>query len=262
MIESVKLKNVIELFKLNDKKTIIIGGAGDLGFAMVEALVEAGSEAVIIDLDERIFTICEDLNRQGYKVHAIRADVSDRSQIRSSFTNAIELLGGKLDILINSAGIQRRHASEVFPEKDWDDVIAINLEATFFYCQLAANVMIPNGGGKIINIASMMSFFGGITIPAYAASKGGVSQLTKALSNDWASKGITVNAIAPGYMDTQLNVALINDPVRNAEALNRIPMKRWGKGADLKGLTVFLSSQASDYISGTVIPVDGGYLAR
>jgi 2-deoxy-D-gluconate 3-dehydrogenase len=122
--------------------------------------------------------------------------------------------------------------------------------------------MIPNGGGKIVNIASMMSFFGGITIPAYAASKGGVSQLTKALSNDWASKGITVNAIAPGYMDTQLNVALINDPKRNAEALNRIPMKRWGKGDDLKGLTVFLSSPASDYISGTVIPVDGGYLAR
>jgi len=262
MIEHIKSENVINFFKLNDKKAVVIGGAGDLGLAMLEALVEAGSEAVIIDLDERVFTICEDLNRQGYKVHAIKADVSDRSQIRNSFSNAIELLGGKVDILINSAGIQRRHPSEVFPEKDWDDVIAINLEATFFYCQLAANVMIPNGGGKIVNIASMMSFFGGITIPAYAASKGGVSQLTKALSNDWASKGITVNAIAPGYMDTQLNVALINDPVRNAEALNRIPMKRWGNGADLKGLTVFLSSHASDYITGTVIPVDGGYLAR
>ena len=108
----------------------------------------------------------------------------------------------------------------------------------------------------------MMSFFGGITIPAYAASKGGVAQLSKCLSNDWAAKGITVNAIAPGYMDTQLNVALINDPVRNAETLNRIPMKRWGIGADVKGLTVFLASPASDYISGTVIPVDGGYLAR
>ena len=262
MYKHEKSKNVNDLFKLNNKKTIIVGGAGDLGLAMVEALLEAGSEVVIIDLDERIFTICEDFNKQGYNVHAIRADVSDRSEIRSSFANAIEILGGKLDILINSAGIQRRHPSEVFPEKDWDDVIAINLEATFFYCQLAANIMIPNGGGKIINIASMMSFFGGITIPAYAASKGGVSQLTKALSNDWASKGITVNAIAPGYMDTQLNVALINDPVRNAEALNRIPMKRWGNGSDLKGLTVFLSSQASDYISGTVIPVDGGYLAR
>ena len=255
-------KKILDQFSLLEKKSIIVGGAGDLGLAMVEALVEAGSEAVIIDLDDKVFLVCENLKKQGYKVHPIKADVSDRAQIRSSFDSALNILGGKLDILVNSAGIQRRHPSEVFPEKDWDDVIAINLEATFFYCQLAANIMIPNGGGKIINIASMMSFFGGITIPAYAASKGGVSQLTKALSNDWASKGINVNAIAPGYMDTQLNVALINDPVRNAEALNRIPMKRWGKGNDLKGLTVFLSSQASDYISGTVIPVDGGYLAR
>ena len=255
-------KKILSQFSLENKKSIIVGGAGDLGLAMVEALLEAGSEVVIIDLDEKIFSICENLKTDGYKVHAIKADVSDRSQIRTSFESAINILDGKLDVLINSAGIQRRHPSEVFPEKDWDDVIAINLEATFFYCQLAANIMIPNGGGKIVNIASMMSFFGGITIPAYAASKGGVSQLTKALSNDWASKGITVNAIAPGYMDTQLNVALINDPLRNAEALNRIPMKRWGNGSDLKGLTVFLSSEASDYISGTVIPVDGGYLAR
>ena len=193
---------------------------------------------------------------------ALKADVSDRSQIRDSFEKALALLEGRLDILVNSAGIQRRHASEVFPEQDWDAVIAVNLEATFFYCQLAANNMIPTGGGKIINIASMQSFLGGITIPAYAASKGGVSQLTKALSNDWAAKGICVNAIAPGYMDTQMNVALINDPVRNAEALSRIPMKRWGKGGDLKGLVVFLASAASDYITGTVIPVDGGYLAR
>jgi 2-deoxy-D-gluconate 3-dehydrogenase len=256
------MKKILDQFSLFEKKSIIVGGAGDLGLAMVEALVEAGSEAVIIDLDDRIFGISEQLNKEGYIVHPIKADVSDRSQIKSSFITAIDLLGGKLDILVNSAGIQRRHSSEVFPEKDWDDVIAINLEATFFYCQLAANIMIPNGGGKIVNIASMMSFFGGITIPAYAASKGGVSQLTKALSNDWASKGINVNAIAPGYMDTQLNVALINNPVRNAEALNRIPMKRWGIGSDLKGLTVFLSSNASDYITGTVIPVDGGYLAR
>jgi 2-deoxy-D-gluconate 3-dehydrogenase len=255
-------KKILEQFSLSEKKAIIVGGAGDLGVAMAEAIVEAGAEIVIIDLDDKVFGICENLSRQGYTATAIKADVSDRAQIKSSFETALSTLGGRVDILINSAGIQRRHRSEVFPEKDWDDVISINLNATFFYCQLAANIMIPNGGGKIINIASMMSFFGGITIPAYAASKGGVAQLTKCLSNDWAAKGITINAIAPGYMDTQLNVALINDPVRNAEALNRIPMKRWGIGADLKGLTVFLASAASDYISGTVIPVDGGYLAR
>ena len=253
---------ILDQFSLSGKKAMVVGGAGDLGLAMAEALVDAGAEIVIIDLDDKVFGICDYLSRQGYTATAVKADVSDRAQIKSSFESALSTLGGRVDILINSAGIQRRHKSEVFPEKDWDDVISINLNATFFYCQLAANAMIPNGWGKIINIASMMSFFGGITIPAYAASKGGVAQLTKCLSNDWAAKGITVNAIAPGYMDTQLNVALINDPVRNAEALNRIPMKRWGIGSDLKGLTVFLASPASDYISGTVIPVDGGYLAR
>lgn len=256
------MSKILDQFSISGKKAMVVGGAGDLGVAMAEALVEAGAEIVIIDLDDKVFGICENLSRQGYTATAIKADVSDRAQIKSSFETALSTLGGKVDILVNSAGIQRRHKSEVFPEKDWDDVISINLNATFFYCQLAANVMIPNGWGKIINIASMMSFFGGITIPAYAASKGGVAQLSKCLSNDWAAKGITVNAIAPGYMDTQLNIALINDPVRNAEALNRIPMKRWGIGADLKGLTVFLASPASDYISGTVIPVDGGYLAR
>jgi 2-deoxy-D-gluconate 3-dehydrogenase len=240
----------------------VVGGAGDLGVAIVEALAEAGAKTVVIDVAEKVFEICEKFRGAGLDVSALRADVGDRAQIRTSFEKALEILGGRIDILVNSAGIQRRHRSEVFPEADWDAVIAINLAATFFYCQLAANVMIPNGGGKIINIASMQSFFGGITIPAYAASKGGVSQLTKALSNDWAAKGICVNAIAPGYMDTQLNVALIADPVRNAEAISRIPMKRWGKGADLKGLVVFLASSASDYVSGTVIPVDGGYLGR
>lgn len=125
-------KKILSQFCLSEQKSIIVGGAGDLGYAMVEALVEAGSEAVIIDLDEKVFTICENLKNQGYKVHAIKADVSDRTQIRSSFETALKLLDGTLNILINSAGIQRRYPSEVFPEKDWDDVIAINLEATFF----------------------------------------------------------------------------------------------------------------------------------
>ena len=253
---------ILEQFKLSGKKALVVGGAGDLGASMVEAIAEAGAQVVVIDLSDRVLQLCDTLTRLGLSIGALQADVSDRAQIRDSFEEALAQLGGRIDILVNSAGIQRRHPSEAFPEKDWDAVIAVNLEATFFYCQLAANKMIPTGGGKIINIASMQSFFGGITIPAYAASKGGVAQLTKALSNDWAAKGICVNAIAPGYMDTQLNVALMNDPVRNAEALSRIPMKRWGKGEDLKGLVVFLASPASDYITGTVIPVDGGYLGR
>ncbi|EAR15316.1 SDR family oxidoreductase [Robiginitalea biformata] len=255
-------KNILELFSLEGKKALVVGGAGDLGKAMVEALAQAGAQTVIIDFDERVFELCDKFRADGLQVDPIRADVSEISQVRESYKEALEKLGGTIDILVNSAGIQRRYPSEEFPEEEWSKVIAINLDATFYYCKYAANDMIKNGGGKIINIASLMSFLGGITIPAYAASKGGVAQLTKALSNDWAAKGICVNAIAPGYMDTQLNTALIADKKRTDEVMLRVPMKRWGDGEDLKGLTVFLSSAASDYITGCVIPVDGGYLAR
>ncbi len=255
-------KNILEWFSLEGKKALVVGGAGDLGKAMVEALAQAGAQTVIIDFDERVFELCDKFKQDGLQVDAIRADVSEISQVRESYKEALEKLGGTIDILVNSAGIQRRYPSEEFPEEEWSKVIAINLDATFYYCKYAANDMIENGGGKIINIASLMSFLGGITIPAYAASKGGVAQLTKALSNDWAAKGICVNAIAPGYMDTQLNTALIADKKRTDEVMLRVPMKRWGDGEDLKGLTVFLSSAASDYITGCVIPVDGGYLAR
>jgi 2-deoxy-D-gluconate 3-dehydrogenase len=253
---------ILDQFILKGRTAVVVGGAGDLGKAMVEAVLEAGAHVVVIDIDERLRDICASFTTSGYHVHPVLADISDREQIRSSFATALSLLNNRIDILINAAGIQRRYPSEEFPEKDWDDVIKINLDATFFFSQLAVREMIRVGYGKIINVASLISFFGGITIPAYAASKGGVAQLTKAFSNDCASKGICVNAIAPGYMDTQLNVALIADPVRTNEVINRIPKKRWGQGADIKGITVFLASEASDYVTGTVIPVDGGYLAR
>ncbi|MBT8325644.1 MAG: SDR family oxidoreductase [Winogradskyella sp.] len=256
------MSNILEQFKLTDKKAIVVGGAGDLGIAMVEALSEAGAQTVVIDYDERVFPMCEELKNRGLNVSALKADVSKLEEIKDSYSKALTILGGTIDILVNSAGIQRRYPSEDFPEEEWQQVIAINLDATFYYCKYAGNTMIKNGGGKIINIASLMSFLGGITIPAYAASKGGVGQLTKALSNDWAAKGICVNGIAPGYMDTQLNTALINDKKRTDEVMMRVPMKRWGNGDDLKGLTVFLASSASDYITGCIIPVDGGYLAR
>jgi 2-deoxy-D-gluconate 3-dehydrogenase len=250
------------MFDIKGKKAVIIGAAGDLGFSMLEALVENGAQVVAIDIDESLKDISEKFKERNLKFDYLITDISQRNNIYKSFDEAIKILGGKIDILINSAGIQRRYKSEEFPIEEWDKVISINLTAMFLYCQLAGKVMLKSGAGKIINVASMNSFFGGITIPAYAASKGGVAQLTKALSNDWASKGICVNAIAPGYMDTKMNVALINDPVRNAEALSRIPKKRWGNGNDLKGAVVFLSSEASDYITGIVLPVDGGYLSR
>lgn len=254
--------NVLKKFSLENKNAIVVGGAGDLGKAMVEALAEAGAKVVVIDIDDRMYDLCKDLKANGLNVEPVKADVSKIDEIKSSYKKALEILEGKLDILVNSAGIQRRYPSEQFPEEEWSKVIAINLDATFYYCKYAANTMLEGNGGKIINVASLMSFLGGITIPAYAASKGGVGQLTKALSNDLAAKGICVNAIAPGYMDTQLNAGIINDKKRTDEVFMRVPMKRWGTGEDLKGLTVFLASSASDYVTGTIIPVDGGYLGR
>lgn len=256
------MQNILEKFSLTEKKAIVVGGAGDLGKAMVEAILQAGAQTIIIDIDDRLFEICEGFRDKGLNVSPIKADISKISEIKNSYETALQILGGKVDILINAAGIQRRYPSENFPDEEWQKVISINLDATFYYCKYAGNSMLENGGGKIINVASIMSYLGGITIPAYAASKGGVAQLTKALSNDWAAKGIYVNAIAPGYMDTQLNTALVKDKKRTDEVFIRVPMKRWGTGEDLKGITVFLASSASDYVTGTVIPVDGGYLAR
>lgn len=256
------MEQMQKMFDLSGKKAIVVGGAGDLGLSMVEALVESGAECAIIDISSKVTTIAKAFSERAHVVYPIQADISDRNQIEQSYHQALEYLKGQVNILVNAAGIQRRYPSECFPAKDWDEVLAVNLSAPFFYCQLAANTMIPNGGGKIINVASIQSYCGGVTIPAYVATKGGIGQLTKTLSNDWAAKGIHVNAIAPGYMDTQLNTALMSDPVRSAEILARIPQKRWGCGEDMKGITVFLASSASDYVNGTVIPVDGGYLGR
>jgi 2-dehydro-3-deoxy-D-gluconate 5-dehydrogenase len=252
----------MDLFSLKDKRALVVGGGGDLGFAIMEGLVEAGASAVAIDINPNVKTLIDSLVDRGFNASHLIVDISDREAIRKSVVDAKALLGDSVDILVNSAGIQRRTPSENFPENDWDDVIAINLTATFIYCQLVAKGMIAKGQGKIINVASIMSFFGGITIPAYAASKGGVAQLTKAFSNDWAAKGICVNAIAPGYFNTCLNTALISDEKRSTEVLLRTPVKRWGVPVDIKGAAIFLASAASDFVTGAVIPVDGGYTAR
>jgi 2-deoxy-D-gluconate 3-dehydrogenase len=174
---------------------------------------------------------------------------------------AVEALGG-LDILVNNAGAQIRHPAEDFPLEDWDRVLAVNLDAVWILSQAAGRVMLAQGHGKIINLASLLSVFGGVTIPAYAASKGGVAQLTKALANEWARHGVNVNAIIPGYMATEMNEALVGNPDREPLILSRIPAGRWGQPADLKGTTIFLASAASDYLHGALIPVDGGYLGR
>ncbi|MEC8832975.1 MAG: SDR family NAD(P)-dependent oxidoreductase, partial [Bacteroidota bacterium] len=166
-------QDILQKFSLRNKKAIVTGGAGDLGKAMVESIAQAGAQTVVIDLDERLFGICKDFQENGLDVSPVRADIGNVSEIKESYKKALDILGGTVDILINSAGIQRRYPSGEFPDDEWHKVISINLDATFYYCKYAGNTMLENGGGKIINIASIMSFLGGITIPAYAASKGG-----------------------------------------------------------------------------------------
>ena len=230
---------------------------------MAEGLLEEGCEVVIVGSSEGVHRVAEEFHSRGFACHGVQADLGSREQTLACFRSCMELLGGDLDILVNAHGIQRRHQPEEFPLSDWDDVISVNLSSVFVLCQEAGRVMLPKGRGKIINIASMISFFGGQTIPAYAASKGGVAQLTKALSNDWAGKGIQINAIAPGYMATDMNTALM-DPAnpRYQQITDRIPAHRWGTSDDMKGICVFLASPASGYITGAVIPVDGGYLVK
>jgi 2-deoxy-D-gluconate 3-dehydrogenase len=253
---------VRDLFDIKDKKAVVTGGAAGLGQGIAEALAEFGARVVVVDNSARLDETAREMRERGLPVSGLRADLSDTERLESVFNAALEPLDGVLDILVNCAGIQRRHKCEEFPLSDWNDVLTVNLTSVFRLCQLAGQIMLRRGSGKIINISSMLAFFGGFTVPAYAASKGGVSQLTKALSNEWAGRGVNVNAIAPGYMDTALNVNIVGDPGRSAEILGRIPAGRWGTPEDLQGVAVFLASAASDYLSGAVIPVDGGYLGK
>jgi 2-deoxy-D-gluconate 3-dehydrogenase len=228
---------------------------------MAEGLMESGAEVAVIDISDRTVEVAREFCGRGFRCHGIQADLSRIDELEGVFSRAVDALGG-LDIIVNGAGVQRRYRSEEFPTEEWDFVINVNLNSVWKLCQLAGRHFLENGGGKIINIASMLSFLGGYTVAAYAASKGGVAQLTKALSNEWTGKGINVNAIAPGYMATEMNTALLNDEGRNTEILGRIPAHRWGTPDDMKGLCIFLASDASDYIAGAVIPCDGGYLCK
>ena len=253
------------LFDIEGRKAIVTGATRGLGWGMAEGLMESGAEVVIWGTSEKVNGVAEEFRSRGFACQGVVADLADRASLNAAFSRSLELLGGRIDILVNCAGIQRRHPSEEFPMSDWDAVLEVNLTAPFELCQLAGREMLKEGYGKIINIASMQSFFGGFTIPAYASAKGGIALLTKALCNEWAGRGINVNAIAPGYMATEMNTALL-DPAnpRYKEITDRIPAHRWGgaKGEDMKGTCIFLASHASDYLNGAVIPVDGGYASK
>lgn len=252
---------MLSQFELTGKKALVTGGTRGLGWSMAEGLMEAGAEVVIWGSTAKVEDVAQAFRQRGLACHGVAADLGDRASLEDGFQRSLSLLGGDIDILVNAAGVQRRHPSEDFPMADWDNVLAVDLTAPFRLCQLAGRVMLAKGYGKIINIASMNSYFGGLTIPAYAAAKGGIVQMSRTLSNEWAGRGVNVNAIAPGYMATEMTAAL-NDPTnpRYQGIIDRIPAHRWGTGEDMKGTCVFLASDASAYLSGAVIPVDGGYL--
>lgn len=252
----------MNLFDLTNKKAIVTGGSKGLGYGMAEGLMEAGCEVVIISSSDKAYIEADKFKKKGYICFGVKADLGKRQEVYRAFKEGVEKLGGELDILITAHGIQRRHLAEEFPIEEWDDVMEVNLNSVFILCQEAGKIMLKKGYGKIINIASMTSFFGGQTVPAYTATKGGVAQLTKALSNDWLGRGVNVNAIAPGYMATEMNEALLKNDDRYKDITNRIPAHRWGTGDDMKGTAIFLASSASDYVSGAIIPVDGGYLVK
>lgn len=255
------MSSILDSFKLTGKTAIVTGAARGLGQGMALALAEAGADIVAVDI-----LPAEDTKKQvealGRKCATVAANLGERSQITRVIEDA-KKFSGHLDILVNCAGIIRREDFEKFTEKDWDDVMGININAVFFLSQqFVRDALARKGTAKIINIASMLSFQGGIRVPSYTASKSAVQGLTRLIASELGGKGINCNAIAPGYMATDNTAPLRADADRSASILARIPAGRWGTPDDLKGAVVFLASPASDYVNGYTVAVDGGWLAR
>jgi 2-dehydro-3-deoxy-D-gluconate 5-dehydrogenase len=252
--------NVLSLFGLKGRTAVVTGAGTGLGQGMALGLSEAGADLVLVDYVSSHET-ADQIRLRGGNAEIVIADLMKMESI-PLVVDAATSAFGKIDILVNNAGIIRRADAMDFSEKDWDDVMQLNSKTIFFLAQAAARDMVKRQYGRIISTASLLSFQGGIRVPSYAASKGAVAQMTKALANEWAKFGITVNAIAPGYMATNNTKALREDPVRNQSISGRIPSGRWGTPDDLKGAVVFLASSASEYVNGHVLVVDGGWLAR
>ncbi|KAJ3729902.1 NAD(P)-binding protein [Lentinula raphanica] len=282
----------MELFSLKGKTALITGASRGIGRACAIALAQAGANICLVlrpSLNSDEDTTSADLkdgedpynsslptpallsalsststgHAKGIHVSVVHADLSDTTSVKSIFPRALKVVPGEqIDILVNCAGIQRRAPSVEFPESFWDDVLNTNLKSPFLLAQAAGKHMLPRQSGKIINFCSLLTFQGGLTVPAYAASKGGLGQLTKALSNEWSSQGVQVNGIAPGYIATDMNEALLANPVRLQQLNDRIPAQRWGTPQDFAGPIVFLASQASNYVCGEVLVVDGGWMGR
>jgi 2-deoxy-D-gluconate 3-dehydrogenase len=251
---------MLDLFDLSGRTALVTGGNKGLGLGMAIGLASAGADIAVLgrsEADEALAAI----RAQGVRAEFFPFDLADIDGIPALVDSVTQRMG-HIDILVNNAGRQRRHPAVAFPRQDWEELLTVNMTAVFFMCQAVGRSMLERGYGKIINIASLLSFQGGLTIPAYAASKGAVAQFTKSLANEWAGKGVNVNAITPGYMDTDMNTALMADPVRSRQIMERIPAGRWGRPEDMAGAAVFLASRASDYVNGSILVVDGGWLGR
>ncbi|URW76988.1 2-dehydro-3-deoxy-D-gluconate 5-dehydrogenase KduD [Sphingomonas donggukensis] len=247
-------------FDLTGRVAVVTGANTGIGQAIALALAAAGADIAAVGRSPATDTVAQ-VRALGRRAEIVSADLSTIAPVQNVVDETVDKLGG-LHILVNNAGIIRRADAVDFTEADWDAVIDTNLKSVFFLCQAAGRHMIANGGGKIINIASMLTFQGGIRVPSYAASKSGIAGVTKLLANEWASKGVNVNAIAPGYIATNNTAALQADAARNKGIVDRIPAGRWGDPGDLGGAAVFLASRASDYVQGHILAVDGGWLAR
>ncbi|OCK80090.1 NAD(P)-binding protein [Lepidopterella palustris CBS 459.81] len=264
------MNSVQQLFSLEGQTALVTGGTRGIGQAMALALAEAGADILLVQRDSTNQTTKLAIEALGRTATIYTADLSSNPSVSALLPSILASNPHlRISILLNCGGIQRRHPSHLFPSEDWDAVLQVNLTSVFTLCRdigahmLSQPATLPgNRRGSIINVASLLSFQGGITVPAYAASKGGVAQLTKALSNEWAGQGISVNAIAPGYIATEMNTALMEDEARAAGILARIPAGRWGEPEDFKGAVVFLASRASAYVSGEILTVDGGWMGR
>ncbi|MGE5125135.1 MAG: glucose 1-dehydrogenase [Betaproteobacteria bacterium] len=247
-------------FSLEGRVALVTGAAGGLGAAYAEALAEAGADVAVHDRTA-VDATCERVRALGRRAAALSGDVTDPRAPERLVQETLQALGA-LDIVVNNAGTIRRAPAAETSDEDWLAVIDVNLGAVFRMCRAAGRHMIARGRGKIVNVASLLAFQGGILVPAYAASKGGVAQLTKALANEWAGKGVNVNAVAPGYVRTDNTAPLQKDPVRSKAIVERIPAGRWAETKDIAGAVVFLCSPAADYVQGHVLVVDGGWMGR
>jgi 2-deoxy-D-gluconate 3-dehydrogenase len=251
----------LDIFDLHGKTALVTGSSRGLGSGIALALAEAGAQIALHGLKSVPAESIKQIENTGGKPIIVTGDVSDADACTRMIDEVMNNLG-RIDILVNNAGTIRRSPAADYSWEDWNAVLETNLSSVFRLSQLAGRQMLAQGSGKIINIASLLTFQGGVFVPSYAAAKGGVGQLTKAFANEWASKGINVNAIAPGYMETDNTAALRADPVRSRQILERIPAGRWGTPSDLGGAAIFLASRASDYMHGHILVVDGGWMSR